>query len=862
MADLLGNDTDLEDNKYYEAQLAFEAGIDPAIEKNKKSAFNADTGKHEILMPMPEGGYIKIGEEGGKVDPPPSVLVEGMEFGPETPEFQRYYPAPQVMDEAPMQPETPGMEVDPMQVAGAQRYAEDLRAQTGSYSMEDLEAAGYGADVAEAAGLVSPVEPMSQEEIAKIVSEGGSLIGPYDPTIREDGVAILREFSIEASEQELREELAAAGADPRTIELEVQAAMPSIRSEADILSNAVFGTGNPLGIGAADFVTLGVMDIQEGSRMFQQNRGPNGSVAGRAIGTLLVLAGVAEATGVGMVAGKLLKKAAMKLQGPMVRAGEQAQQRIAQEGSTLFSNPVGPAVDRGLAAAGRLVAPKLDTLNDFVSLASKGQLRQARTTEQDINDIMQKKMPATKITMQGASEDLSTAYETGEITDQLEQAGLFFEDDMMGTIFVGTTQDNLNAIKTAKTPAEIGKLSGYSDADIAAFYLKRRGGDKESAFSEYSSDLNIEEGGRLVAPKQSEVDAAKMAYEADPNNVDLKNEYFSLRKQRDENPVESFEPPTEEDSGLIVFHGSGADFDEFKLDKINTGEGAQAYGYGLYFTDSEDIANFYKSSVRQVQDLRQGYEVSYKGKAFKNLGDTSDGDSAGLEYFAVSGIMDNLPKVITMETKDLPQSELIQLAKDMRVNDFKRQIERLEDDEVSDLILQSLNQELSALEAIDPNDIVFSEGKTYQVNVGVKPDELLDFDKPFEEQSPLVQRAVAKTFYEMTEDDAANFGFETVSEAQPYLLDGFTAQRFLNDWSSVRGSDDAGEKLLEKHGVKGIKYKANRGASDAPKEGPSNYVIFDDKLIQIMKKYGIVGPVSVTALTSKGENTEGAGNGI
>lgn len=719
MADLLGNDTDLEDNKYYEAQLAFEAGIDPAIEKNKKSAFNADTGKHEILMPMPEGGYIKIGEEGGKVDPPPSVLIEGMEFGPETPEFQRYYPAPQVMDEAPMQPETPSMEVDPMQVAGAQRYAEDLQAQTGSYSMEDLEAAGYGADVAEAAGLVSPVEPMSQEEIAKIVSEGGSLIGPYDPTIREDGVAILREFSIEASEQELREELAAAGADPRTIELEVQAAMPSIRSEADILSNAVFGTGNPLGIGAADFVTLGVMDIQEGSRMFQQNRGPNGSVAGRAIGTLLVLAGVAEATGVGMVAGKLLKKAAMKLQGPMVRAGEQAQQRIAQEGSTLFSNPVGPAVDRGLAAAGR-----------------------------------------------------------------------------------------------------------------------------------------------LVAPKQSEVDAAKMAYEADPNNVDLKNEYFSLRKQRDENPVESFEPPTEEDSGLIVFHGSGADFDEFKLDKINTGEGAQAYGYGLYFTDSEDIANFYKSSVRQVQDLRQGYEVSYKGKAFKNLGDTSDGDSAGLEYFAVSGIIDNLPKVITMETKDLPQSELIQLAKDMRVNDFKRQIERLEDDEVSDLILQSLNQELNALEAIDPNDIVFSEGKTYQVNVGVKPDELLDFDKPFEEQSPLVQRAVAKTFYEMTEDDAANFGFETVSEAQPYLLDGFTAQRFLNDWSSVRGSDDAGEKLLEKHGVKGIKYKANRGASDAPKEGPSNYVIFDDKLIQIMKKYGIVGPVSVTALTSKGENTEGADNGI
>jgi len=40
--------------------------------------------------------------------------------------------------------------------------------------------------------------------------------------------------------------------------------------------------------------------------------------------------------------------------------GEEAQGRIDAEGATLFSNPVGPIVDRGLAAAGRLVAPKLE----------------------------------------------------------------------------------------------------------------------------------------------------------------------------------------------------------------------------------------------------------------------------------------------------------------------------------------------------------------------------------------------------------------------------------------------------------------------------------------------------------------------
>ena len=39
-----------------------------------------------------------------------------------------------------------------------------------------------------------------------------------------------------------------------------------------------------------------------------------------------------------------------------------------------------------------------------------------------------------------------------------------------------------------------------------------------------------------------------------------------------------------------VWHGSPYEFDKFRLDKIGTGEGAQAYGWGLYFTDVSDIA--------------------------------------------------------------------------------------------------------------------------------------------------------------------------------------------------------------------------------------------------------------------------------
>ena len=89
----------------------------------------------------------------------------------------------------------------------------------------------------------------------------------------------------------------------------------------------------------------------------------------------------------------------------------------------------------------------------------------------------------------------------------------------------------------------------------------------------------------------------------------------ALEKRTDVAGIAKVEPPTETQSGIIAFHGSGEDFDEFRLDKIGTGEGAQAFGYGLYFTDSEDIGKFYKNQILATQN------VEYKGQQIKFLGD-------------------------------------------------------------------------------------------------------------------------------------------------------------------------------------------------------------------------------------------------
>lgn len=50
-------------------------------------------------------------------------------------------------------------------------------------------------------------------------------------------------------------------------------------------------------------------------------------------------------------------------------------------------------------------------------------------------------------------------------------------------------------------------------------------------------------------------------------------------------------------TGAIVWHGSPHKFDKFDSSKIGTGEGAQAYGHGLYLAESDDVAKMYRDKL-------------------------------------------------------------------------------------------------------------------------------------------------------------------------------------------------------------------------------------------------------------------------
>ena len=53
----------------------------------------------------------------------------------------------------------------------------------------------------------------------------------------------------------------------------------------------------------------------------------------------------------------------------------------------------------------------------------------------------------------------------------------------------------------------------------------------------------------------------------------------------------------DESGALTLWHGSPHDFDRFSMDKIGTGEGAQAYGHGLYFAENRGVAEGYRDTL-------------------------------------------------------------------------------------------------------------------------------------------------------------------------------------------------------------------------------------------------------------------------
>lgn len=259
-----------------------------------------------------------------------------------------------------------------------------------------------------------------------------------------------------------------------------------------------------------------------------------------------------------------------------------------------------------------------------------------------------------------------------------------------------------------------------------------------------------------------------------------------------------------------AYHGSGVRFDRFSTQFINTGEGAQAYGWGLYFTDTKSVAEFYKNTVGG--DRRT---LVYKGKKLPMVA-----DNPIQQYeFAARHMLDTYVQVGYSVAEAFPlaaakfQISQAKAEPGSAMESFWRQTEKA---------FQKMR--------IDDFSIEVSEGTGYQVDLKPEPHEYLLWDEILDDQSPYIQR-----IFDNTELDS---WLDELESQMAFTGENITGENLYRFMTRELSSQKEASKILNSMGIRGIKFKdqlSRRGAS----ESTYNYVIFDERDVEIESTFSL-----------------------
>lgn len=291
---------------------------------------------------------------------------------------------------------------------------------------------------------------------------------------------------------------------------------------------------------------------------------------------------------------------------------------------------------------------------------------------------------------------------------------------------------------------------------------------------------------------------------------------------------------------IRAYHGSPHDFDAFSLDKIGTGEGAQAYGHGLYFAENPRVAQQYRDDLSNAISAN-GKRIMANNRVVGSTGNKSVDDM----LMAHSGDVD------------------------AAIQDLKSHMEGLTPGQLKRAGHQA---DLDMLESLRGKVGVTNEGKMYEVQINADPEHFLDWDKPLSEQPQAIQdlynAKIAKglrtkeigvnpnlgPLTDVIHPQGGSLGTFTQDQLPDVLTNpakyvpatGQDFYRGLHEDAIRSGKAEPAKvkeaqvvQQLRQSGIPGIKY-LDQGSRTVG-EGSRNYVVFNDKLIDILRKYGLAG---------------------
>jgi hypothetical protein len=247
----------------------------------------------------------------------------------------------------------------------------------------------------------------------------------------------------------------------------------------------------------------------------------------------------------------------------------------------------------------------------------------------------------------------------------------------------------------------------------------------------------------------------------------------------------------EDEDGITAYHGSPHDFERFDTSKIGTGEGAQAYGHGLYFAQDENVARTYKDMESKLLSKKL-----LSPEAYHFLDEYVSDQTNPIDWLnsAIAGAKKYRPHLV------------------------------------------------GEYENLSPNNLSRTQkGHMYEVHINAHPNHMLDWDAPLSDQSEHVKNALLKSghdFHQMASD---------MFDGKPEDLRGADIYHWLSgEHEGGLGSAQNVADHFSQKGIRGIKYldAGSRGATDMPTR---NYVVFDQNHVAVKRKYARGGMVDEAA---------------
>lgn len=231
--------------------------------------------------------------------------------------------------------------------------------------------------------------------------------------------------------------------------------------------------------------------------------------------------------------------------------------------------------------------------------------------------------------------------------------------------------------------------------------------------------------------------------------------------------------------GAIVWHGSPHKFDKFDASKIGTGEGAQAYGHGLYFAESPEVAREYQKNVTALR--------------------------MPIDTFADEEVAAAKKLLVVFGQKD-----------------GALQVKRMFGSRADEVLAKA-------------NDVT---GSLYKVDL---PDEhiarMLDWDKPLSQQPKNVQQALNSKPMQDAINKLKQTG-ELANHSRDDMLK-YRGEDYYDFMRQAHGeSNVVPSEFLHQQGIPGIRYLD--GGSRGAGAGTSNFVVFpgNENILNILERNG------------------------